>query len=197
MLPTLARSPPSGDGWLHEVKFDGFRIQAHVDAGDVVLYSKRGADFTRRFRPLREVLAALPLRSTIIDAELVACDGDGMPCFRTLMQHGARAPLSLVCFDLLAVDGASLASLPVEERRRRLAPIVASAGSLHLQFSDAFSDPEALLDKCAQMRLEGIVSKRVGSTYSAGSTRHWIKVKTASWRAGNAWRGDVFNRQRR
>ena len=89
MAPTLARTPPAGPEWLHEVKFDGWRAQLHVENGSATLYSKNGADFTTRFRALRPVLESIPARSAIIDCEL------GMPCFQTLMTLGNW------CFDLL------------------------------------------------------------------------------------------------
>ena len=102
MAPTLARAPPAGPEWLHEVKFDGWRAQLHVENGSATLYSKNGADFTTRFRALRPVLESIPARSAIIDCELVACDESGMPCFQTLMTLGNKAPaLCLWCFDLL------------------------------------------------------------------------------------------------
>ena len=105
MAPTLAKTPPAGPEWLHEVKFDGWRAQVHIEAGAATLYSKNGADITRRFRSLRPALARVPVRSAIIDCELVACDETGMPSFRSLMNLGNKAPaLCLWCFDLLSLE---------------------------------------------------------------------------------------------
>ena len=84
MAPTLAKAPSAGPEWLHEVKFDGWRMQLHVDDNQATLYSKNGTDFTKRFRALRHTIAKIPAKSAIIDCELVACDETGMPCARTL-----------------------------------------------------------------------------------------------------------------
>ena len=91
MAPTLAKMPPLGPGWLHEVKFDGWRAQFHIEAGSATLYSKNGADFTKRFRALQPTIEAIPIKSAIIDCELVACDETDMPCFQTLITLGNKA----------------------------------------------------------------------------------------------------------
>ena len=79
MTPTLAKIPPAGPDWIHEVKFDGWRMQLHVDDDQAFLYSKNGTDYTKRFRALRPTIERLPVKSAIIDCELVACDESGMP----------------------------------------------------------------------------------------------------------------------
>ena len=146
MAPTLAKTPPVGPEWLHEVKFDGWRAQVHIDAGAATLYSKNGADITRRFRSMRPALARVPVRSAIIDCELVACDETGMPSFRSLMNLGNKAPaLCLWCFDLLHLNGVRITPLPLVERKALLADLVAMVGDKHLQFSGDFDDPTAVL----------------------------------------------------
>ena len=148
MAPTLAKTPPVGPEWLHEVKFDGWRAQVHIEAGAATLYSKNGADITRRFRSLRPALARVPVRSAIIDCELVACDETGMPSFRSLMNLGNKAPaLCLWCFDLLSLDGVRITPLPLVERKALLADLVAMVGDKHLQFSGDFDDPTAVLHR--------------------------------------------------
>ena len=77
MAPTLAKIPPAGPDWLHEVKFDGWRMQLHVEQGEAALYSKNGTDYTKRFRALRDTIESIPVKSAIIDCELVACDDTG------------------------------------------------------------------------------------------------------------------------
>jgi bifunctional non-homologous end joining protein LigD len=157
-----------------------------------MIFSKRGFDFTKRFRGLQPALRDLSSREAIIDAELVACDEAGMPCFRMLMEPGGQAPLCLWCFDLLSIDGEKIISLPIEERQEQLADLLMLADSPHIQFSGSFDDPQWLLKRCHEMGLEGIVSKRKGSPYRSGPTNDWVKVKTASWRAANWNRGDMF-----
>src|SRR6476659_6294394 len=83
-FPTPRNVPPSGPDWLHEIKFDGYRVQLHKLGKDVVIYSRRGADFTKRYQPIADALAGLPVRSAIIDAELVVALPNGIPDFRAL-----------------------------------------------------------------------------------------------------------------
>jgi bifunctional non-homologous end joining protein LigD len=128
MTPTLAKAPPVGDEWVHEVKFDGWRAQVHVDDGEATIYSRNGADLSKRFRALKPIIGMIPARSAIRDCELVACGEYGLPCFRTLMDHRATdAPLCLWAFDLLHLDGVRLTPLPLAERKERLADLTASA----------------------------------------------------------------------
>ena len=161
MAQTLAKTPPAGPDWLHEVKFDGWRMQLHVEQGEAALYSKNGTDYRKRFRALRDTIESIPVTSAIIDCELVACDDTGMPNFRTLMEMGNKAPaLCLWCFDLLSINGARILPLPLSQRKAMLANVLAAADDEHLQFSGDFDDPIKLLDTCHKMGLEGIVSKR-------------------------------------
>jgi bifunctional non-homologous end joining protein LigD len=161
MAPTLAKASPVGPEWLHEVKFDGWRAQAHLRDGEVALYSKSGAALTRRFAALEPIVRKLPVKSAIIDCELVACDQHGMPSFSHLMTLGGKAPaLCLWAFDPLYLDGARITPLPLHDRRAMLAQLVAAADTKHMQFSGDFPDPIKLLKACEKMGLEGIVSKR-------------------------------------
>ena len=99
--------------------------QVHIEDGAATLYSKNGADITRRFRSLRPALARVPVKSAIVDCELVACDETGMPSFRSLMNLGNKAPaLCLWCFDLLSLDGARITPLPLVERRALLSDVI-------------------------------------------------------------------------
>jgi bifunctional non-homologous end joining protein LigD len=197
MAPTLAKILPAGPEWLHEVKFDGWRMQLHVDDDQAFLYSKNGTDYTKRFRALQPILERLPVKNTIIDCELVACDESGMPCFKTLMELGNKAPaLCLWCFDLLHLNGVRITPLTLVERKALLANLVLTVGDKRLQFSGDFPDPLALLRTCQRMGLEGIVSKRKDSAYRSGPTRDWLKVKTATWRTENRGRWELFEKKR-
>ena len=197
MTPTTVKTPPTGEEWLHEVKFDGFRAQVQIDDGEATILSRNGADLTKRFRALRPALADIPARTAILDCELVACDGSGMPSFRALMDYRHNgAPLCLWAFDLLQLDGVRLMPLPLEERKRRLADLVAAADTEHIQFSGAFPDAVKLLQKCEKMGVEGIVSKRRDSAYRPGPTRDWVKTKTKAWRSANRDRFALIYRKR-
>jgi bifunctional non-homologous end joining protein LigD len=196
MAPTLAKQPPAGDGWLHELKVDGWRAQVHVLDGNVAIYSKRGADITRRFTNIHPVCQSIPAKSAILDCELVACDAKGMPCFRTLTTMGNRSrAICLVAFDLLYLNGVRLTPLELAERKAMLGAIVAMVGSKQLQFSAAFNDPLKLLASCEKLGFEGIVSKRADSVYLPGPTKDWLKVKTAAWRAANADRFEMMRKR--
>jgi bifunctional non-homologous end joining protein LigD len=195
--PTLAKQPPSGPDWLHEVKFDGFRAQVHIGGGDVAIYSRTGNDMTRRFRSLKRKLASIPIDNAIIDAELVACDERGQPDFRALISRRyAARDLCLCCFDLLALDGVPLTEKPLSKRRSLLSKLLKGADDQVLGFSMAFEDPGKLLAAAEKMGLEGIVSKRRDSVYRSGPTRYWVKVKTAAWREANRDRHELFDKIR-
>jgi bifunctional non-homologous end joining protein LigD len=196
MAPMLAKIPPAGAEWLHEVKFDGFRAQVHVEGGNVTIYSRRGADMTQRFRRLRDRLVAIPVESAIIDCEIVACDESGQPNFRSLMSNAKDCDLCLWAFDLLAVDGIRVMDRPLFQRRTALNELLIETDEQGLQFSAAFDDPVKLLAAAERMGLEGIVSKRRQSVYRSGPTRDWIKVKTAVWREANRDRGELFEKKR-
>lgn len=195
MAPTSVKQPPIGPEWSHEAKFDGWRAQIHIEDGDAAIFSRNGADLTKRFRALLPALADIPARRAVIDAELVACGPDGLPCFRTLMGIGkADAPLCLWAFDLLQLNGVNVMPLPLDERRELLAELIAAADTEHIQFSGAFADPLKLLATSERLGLEGIVSKRRDSAYRPGPTRDWVKTKTVSWRAANRDRFELLHR---
>ena len=192
MAPTLAKQPPTGDDWLHEIKFDGFRAQVHVEADDVTIYSRNGNDLTRRFKQLKSTIASIRVHSAIIDCELVACDDSGQPDFRALMSNKQDCDLCLWCFDLLALDGERLTEKPLVRRRALLNELVNVADDHAVQFSMAFDGDADLLAVAERMGLEGIVSKRKDSSYRSGPTRDWLKAKTSSWRASNCDRWELF-----
>ena len=177
-------APPTSKGWLHELKFDGFRVQLHTGS-EPVIYSRNGSDFTKRFRSLVPHLEALP--PAIIDAELVACDGNDKPDFRALMFGSWN--LCLWCFDLLSP---AVRPFPLITRRHHLKRLL--KGQEVLRLSETFGDPTKLLQACEDMGLEGIVSKKADQPYKSGKNVGWIKVKTTAWRAANADRYELFEK---
>jgi bifunctional non-homologous end joining protein LigD len=191
--PVLRDCPPKGDGWLHEVKFDGYRAQLHKRGKDVSIYSRNGANFTSRFPTIAYALAHLPTRNAVIDAELVAADARGTPDFFAL--HGRRAKPEDVCcyaFDLLHHADLDTRSLPLLSRRLRLHKLLERADCPVLFYSTAFDDADKLLGECEKRGIEGIVSKRKDQTYRSGKC-DWVKVKTKAWREANADRGDLID----
>jgi bifunctional non-homologous end joining protein LigD len=188
----LKASPPRGDGWLHEVKFDGWRAQLHKDGDTVIIYSRNGNDLTGRFPSIVDALIALPANGTIIDAELVACDHDGKPDFGALMTRSTRGNVCAWCFDLLAHNGRDLRKRPLVKRKDVLRDILNAADDDTLRYADEFPDPAKLLAAAESMGLEGTVSKLVEQPYRSGKNPGWIKVKTAAWRAANRDRLEMF-----
>jgi bifunctional non-homologous end joining protein LigD len=191
--PTLAKEPPVGALWLHEVKFDGYRMQIHKEGSQIALYSKTGNDFTRRFPAVAQAVAKLPTRAVILDAEVAAYDADGAPDFGSMLRKQEKQ-LVVWVFDILAHNGTDLRPLPLSKRRAKLDRLMDRVTGSLIRYSETFEDPLALLDRCAEHRLEGIVSKRIDKPYPSGPTQHWIKVKCAKWKEENGWRGDFFSK---
>ena len=120
-LPTPAERPPSGPGWIHEIKHDGFRLMARRDAAGVRLLTRNGHDWADRYPLIAEAASALGVRSCLIDGEAVACDGDGMPVFDRLRYRRADKTVFLYAFDLIELNGRDLRREPIEVRKRQLA----------------------------------------------------------------------------
>jgi bifunctional non-homologous end joining protein LigD len=192
-VPILKPRPPKGDGWLYEIKFDGYRVQLHVRDGQAIIYSKNGADFTKRFPRIAAAAAELPVTTAIIDAEVVACDAAGAPDFRAL--HGgnyAQTDLCVWAFDLLEIDGQDIRQMPLILRRVKLGKLLRAYDHDALRYSEAFTNAEKLLEECSKRGLEGIVAKEKGGAYWSGTKAGWVKVKTSQWREMHKDRGEMF-----
>jgi bifunctional non-homologous end joining protein LigD len=192
--PVLRSEPPTDPGWLHEIKFDGYRAQLHKNAPEVAIYSKSGKDFTSRFKTIAKAVALLPAKRFIIDAEIVASDAEGRPDFRAL-HSGAQEGLCAWCFDLLVLDDRDLTREPLTVRRKALRKLFKRGGFDCVKYSESFDDPIALLRQAAVMGLEGVVSKRADQPYVSGTNRGWVKVKTHDWRERNKDRGELFSQR--
>jgi bifunctional non-homologous end joining protein LigD len=191
--PVLKREPPVGPQWIHEVKFDGWRMQLHKAGDRVVVFSRNGIDMTSRFAMIRDQVMSLPVTSVIIDAELVACDTDGNPDFNALM-GGQRENLCAWCFDLLELGGRDMRMMPLVARKAALRDLLIEADDDALRYSDEFDDPAKLLAVVSKMGLEGIVSKLGHQPYKSGKNAGWIKVKSAAWREANNERYKLFEK---
>ena len=181
---------------MHEVKFDGYRVQLHKDGKTVAIYSRNGIDFTSRFPAIAHALVHLPAKAIIIDAEAVACSAKGMPDFISLHGRGAK-PEDICCwaFDLLRHNSLDTRPLPLIARRARLEKLLERFANGFVRFSEPFSDAERLLGECDKQGLEGIVSKRKDAPYRSGKC-DWVKVKTKAWREANRERGELFGQGR-
>ena len=183
-LATLVEDTPDGDDWLHEIKYDGYRIAARVDGEEVRLFSRNGLDWTDRFREIAEALEALAAEGTWLDGEVVVFDERGVSDFGRLqrfLREGRPGDLTYVVFDLLFEDGEDLRRLPLSERKARLEELLRRGGrALHglVRYGDHIDGRGAAVheEACAQ-GLEGIVSKRAGDAYAGRRTRSWLKSK--------------------
>ncbi|WNJ92661.1 DNA ligase D [Bosea sp. 685] len=188
-LATLQDKPPAGDNWLHEVKFDGYRLQARIEAGQVSeagkvrLSTRSGLDWTERFgATLVEALAKLPCETALIDGEVVALGETGISSFSALQEalsEGRTGNLVFFAFDLLHLDGEDLRAEPLLARKEQLEAVLQStAPDGPLRYSEHFVEPgQTMLRHACRMGLEGVVSKRVDAPYRSGRGRDWIKSK--------------------
>ena len=185
MQPTAVRELPADQAsWAFEPKWDGYRALGHVVGGGLALRSRNGVDMAGWFPELGGLAGALGGRGAVLDGEVVAFDDRGRPSFEALQQRmagraGRRrgAPVTYLVFDLLWLDGRLLTGLPYTERRRLLEDL-AVAGDAWQTVGSFPGAGTALLAATAEQGLEGVVAKRLASTYQPGRrTRHWLKVK--------------------
>jgi bifunctional non-homologous end joining protein LigD len=181
-LASLHADAPRGKDWLHEIKFDGYRIEARLDNGAVRLLTRNRQDWTHRFMPIADAVASLPAKSALLDGELVVEDDKGISSFSLLQtdlkQHrGDR--LVYYVFDLLHHDGRNLCSEPLVERKAALETLLKTTkknGNVRYT-EDSDEDGQALLKHACRMGLEGIVSKRREAPYRSGRSENFIKSK--------------------
>ena len=181
-LCQLVDRPPGGEGWGHEIKLDGYRLQLRVADGEATLRTRKGLDWTAKFAAIAKAAAALP--DAIIDGEVVALDGEGISSFPALqdaLSEGATEKLVYFAFDLLFEGDEDLRELPLEERKKRLKVLLEASSAKRngaIRYSDHFetSGDEVLASAC-KMTLEGIISKRLDAPYVSGRTDAWTKAK--------------------
>ncbi|RWM00492.1 MAG: DNA ligase D [Mesorhizobium sp.] len=182
-LATLEKNAPSGDDWLHEVKFDGYRMQAQIAGSDVRLLTRAGLDWTKKFEgPVIAALAGLKCRDAIIDGEIVVLADSGVSSFPLLQADlSARRTDRFVyyVFDLMRLDGEDLRREPLVERKQALSELLGGQPEdSALRFSDHFSEPgKVILQHVCRMGLEGVVSKRADAPYRSGRGLTWVKSK--------------------
>ncbi|HEV7744411.1 MAG TPA: non-homologous end-joining DNA ligase [Pyrinomonadaceae bacterium] len=185
-LATLVKEPPRGDEWLHELKFDGYRMVCHLSRGKARFWSRNGKDWTEKFPNLAAALKTFPAVSAILDGEVVIVDKAGRSSFQRLQQSmgrgGDKVPAFVFeVFDLIYLDGYSLTMTPLRERKAALEGLLAAAkskGKSPLRYSDHVEGNGALFFKQAcEYGIEGIVSKLADSPYESTRTRSWQKTK--------------------
>jgi len=179
-LCKLVDRPPPGQGWVHEIKFDGYRLQLRVQKGKAQLRTRKGLDWSDRFPEIAK--DGSKLADGLYDGEAVALDNDGKPDFAGLqaaLSSGKTSALVLYLFDALFAEGEDLRALPLGDRKTRLQAIVQAApGSRRLRYVEHFqSGGEAVLKSACRMDLEGVVSKRLDAPYRSGRSETWTKAK--------------------
>ncbi|MCC5884436.1 MAG: DNA ligase D [Halomonas sp.] len=185
-LATLARGVPDKGKWIHEIKFDGYRLLARLEKGEVHLFTRNGKDWTHRFPDIARSLKALPIDTGVLDGEVVAMGKDGISRFGELQEalsNGRTSSLVFQVFDLPYLEGHDLSSVELLERKRTLASLLEAAEmtSDTIRYSDHIdSQGEAFHERACHMGLEGIISKRADSRYQQKRSRDWLKVKCVS-----------------
>ena len=183
-LPCQATKPPAGPSWIHEIKHDGYRIMARRDAnGRVQLLTRKGNDFSRRFPRVVVALTALPVRSCLIDGEAIVCNENGLAVFDLIRQYRHDADAVLCAFDLLELDGEDLRRTSIETRKLTLKSLLRRKRP-GLAFNEhVAAEGEMVYRQACALGCEGIVSKRLGSSYRSGARR--LKVKNPAAPARN------------
>ncbi|TXM95176.1 DNA ligase D [Methylobacterium sp. WL30] len=181
-LATLVDDVPTGDGWLYEIKHDGYRMQARIDGGSVKLLTRSGLDWTAKFEAAAQALKGMKLPSALIDAEIVVETESGVSSFSALQQAlaaGDTGSAVVYAFDLLYLDGRDLRALPLTERKDLLLQVLDDAPpGGPIRFSEhLIADGEAMARHACRLGLEGIVAKRADAPHRSGRTDAWRKIK--------------------
>jgi bifunctional non-homologous end joining protein LigD len=179
-LASLSDKPPDQGNWVHELKFDGYRIQARLDHGKATLLTRKGLDWTKKFSSIAKAIAKLSAKTALIDGELVVEGDDGVSSFSLLQQdlkNGRHDRMRFYAFDLLHVDGTNLVDLPLSRRKKALAGVIGHQRD-PLRFSESLTETgTTLLRHACKLGLEGIVSKVADAPYRSGRGHDWIKTK--------------------
>ncbi|HET9448207.1 MAG TPA: DNA ligase D, partial [Steroidobacteraceae bacterium] len=180
-LAVLRPAAPAGADWLHEIKLDGYRTQAHIRSGRATMYTRRGYDWTDRFSHIVDILRALPAKQAVLDGEVVVLDERGASDFYRLQEDLARRRserLTYFAFDLLYLDGFDLRAAPLVDRKQLLAELLREVSGARVRLSEHIeANGLAVFERACTMRLEGIVSKQRDSPYRSGRQELWLKSK--------------------
>src|SRR5260370_25935398 len=181
-LCTPVDRPPNGEGWCHEIKFDGYRVQLRVEDGEAALRTRKGLDWTEKFQAIASERSSLP--DDLVDGEIAALDHNGALDFSTLqaaLSDGKTDNLIFFAFDLLFADGMDIRRLPLGERKAQLKKLLGARpkGKAELiRYVEHFeTGGEAMLQSACQLSLEGNGSKKPSAPYHSGRSEHWAKDK--------------------
>ncbi len=177
---TLVDHVPTGSGWIHEMKYDGYRCLISIGGGDARVYTRSGLDWTDKFPEIAEAARAIECETALLDGEIVKLDEEGSTSFSALQQaisEGGRG-LTAFAFDALEIDGEDLTPLPNIERKARLASLLGDGRPPHILYADHIvGQGEKLLEAMCAARQEGIISKKAEAPYRGTRTKCWLKVK--------------------
>ena len=183
-LPSARDRAPTGNQWVHEIKFDGHRVQAHLKGGAPTLYTRSGQDWTVKFARVAASVQRLPVNEIILDGEVIVQDAKGASDFAALeadLATGRQDRFIYYAFDLLHLDGFDITAAPLEDRKRVLAALLGEAVAPAIGYSEHLAtDGAAMFERAVAMGLEGIVSKRRDSPYRSGRRASWVKVEASA-----------------
>ncbi|MGH2403506.1 MAG: non-homologous end-joining DNA ligase, partial [bacterium] len=179
-LATLVDDPPPGDGWVHEIKFDGYRLLCRIDGSDVRLLTRHAKDWTDRFSGLAAAAKDLPVRQALLDGEAVVLDERGISSFQALQEAlstNRDQDVLYFAFDLLHLNRRDLRRQPLVDRKAALAKLLRDPEG-RIRYSDHVEgNGEEFFRRTCALSLEGIVSKQRDGLYQSGRSRQWVKVK--------------------
>jgi bifunctional non-homologous end joining protein LigD len=179
-LATLVDAVPQGPDWMHEVKYDGYRLQAIVARGRCRMLTRSGLDWTTKFQPLADACAGLPIKSAVLDGEAVVRTRSGVTSFQGLQQAleaGDHPELGYVAFDVLELNGVQWSKHPLTERRKALRLLLGRRRGMVRLSEELRGDPDTLLAKSCRAGHEGVISKRLSAPYRSGRGTDWVKTK--------------------
>ena len=181
-LALLVEKPPAGDGWLHEIKFDGYRLMAAIEGETIRLLTRSGLDWTGRFRGIAEAFEDFPANSALLDGEAIIEDQNGVSSFSALQEalseRKTASAAVFLAFDLLYLDGYSLREAALDDRKDVLAKLLSSNRHPSLRYSDhVVGSGQSMYEHACRLGLEGIVSKRRDAPYRSGRHGEWAKSK--------------------
>jgi ATP-dependent DNA ligase len=177
-LPTTGKVVPAGPEWLHEIKYDGFRLRVERDGERVRLITRGGYDWTKRYPWIVEAALKNRIKQFVIDGEAVVLGVDGISDFDALLSGRHNEEVQLCAFDVMAMDGDDLRRLPLSMRKANLQRLLARRpdGIFISEFEQGEIGPD-LFRKACEFGLEGLVSKHRDRAYQGGRSKHWLKVK--------------------
>ncbi|HEY9137668.1 MAG TPA: DNA ligase D [Terriglobus sp.] len=179
-LAQESKAPPTGSDWVHEIKLDGYRIQARKHGDHVQLFTRSGLDWTHRMKSIANAVKALPAQDAILDGEVVVLDDKGISSFARLQasfEQSESHPLTFYVFDLLHLNGHNTRELPLKERKRLLGNILQNEIDGVRLCEDISGDGATIFRSACELHAEGIISKKADSAYHSGRSALWLKSK--------------------